>query len=277
MADSQSIATMKTCQNCGQEKPVEAFSRRSIWPDGRQKSCKACMSEYGKTPKARAKDHERYRRIMRDEKKRRARYETNRLWRAAHPDKVAAAARKQSARPETKASKAAWMARKRRQNPAKYALINKRCRERNAVQMKARRLLRKAYELEYNRSYRKANREAIKLKGREYYNRNREKERARGRAYHASHPNVAYRNTLTRRARLAGVFVEHVDPAILFSRDKGRCGICFRRVKRADASVDHLIPVSKGGAHSYQNTQLAHRSCNSKKHVKVIGQLRLCG
>lgn len=277
MADSQSTATIKTCQKCGQEKPIEAFSRRSIWPDGRQKACKACMSEYGKTPEARARDHERYRRLMQDQEKRRTRRELGRRWMAAHPDKAAAWQRSHRNKPGVKARAAKKMADKRRQNPAKYALINKRCRARNADRMKMRRLSRKNRELECARAYRKANRETINSKGREYHERNREQERARGRAYHAAHPEVAYRNTLSRRARRAGAFIEHVDPRVVFTRDKGKCGICFKPVKKADASIDHIVPLSKGGEHSYVNVQLAHLSCNFKKHVKIIGQLRLCG
>lgn len=35
---------MKRCSNCGQIKPVEAFSLNASTPDGRQGWCKNCMS-----------------------------------------------------------------------------------------------------------------------------------------------------------------------------------------------------------------------------------------
>jgi len=41
--------------------------------------------------------------------------------------------------------------------------------------------------------------------------------------------------------------------------------------------LDHIVPMSKGGAHSYMNTQCLCRACNGAKSNEVIGQLRLVG
>lgn len=30
-------------------------------------------------------------------------------------------------------------------------------------------------------------------------------------------------------------------------------------------SIDHIIPLSRGGAHSYENCQISHLLCNIKK------------
>jgi 5-methylcytosine-specific restriction endonuclease McrA len=39
---------------------------------------------------------------------------------------------------------------------------------------------------------------------------------------------------------------------------------------RAQAwDLDHVIPLSKGGEHSYDNVQVTHPSCNRKKGAKV--------
>jgi 5-methylcytosine-specific restriction endonuclease McrA len=35
-------------------------------------------------------------------------------------------------------------------------------------------------------------------------------------------------------------------------------------------SLDHAIPLSKGGSHSYANAQLAHLSCNLLKSDKIM-------
>lgn len=43
------------------------------------------------------------------------------------------------------------------------------------------------------------------------------------------------------------------------------CAICKLRVDRVDASIEHGVPLSKGGADDETNQFLAHRSCNSKK------------
>lgn len=34
-------------------------------------------------------------------------------------------------------------------------------------------------------------------------------------------------------------------------------------------SIDHIIPLSKGGTHSWDNVQLAHRKCNSRKGANI--------
>lgn len=35
-------------------------------------------------------------------------------------------------------------------------------------------------------------------------------------------------------------------------------------------SVDHVIPLSKGGTHTWDNVKLAHKRCNSKKGNKDV-------
>jgi len=62
-----------------------------------------------------------------------------------------------------------------------------------------------------------------------------------------------------------------------------RCHLC-KKLARLDvdwldplaAQVDHLIPISKGGTHTWDNVAIAHRLCNVKKGNKAVGdQLRL--
>lgn len=41
-----------------------------------------------------------------------------------------------------------------------------------------------------------------------------------------------------------------------------RCEICG---SREDITVDHIVPISKGGKSTYANTRLLCRACNSRK------------
>lgn len=84
-----------------------------------------------------------------------------------------------------------------------------------------------------------------------------------------------------RRARKRGAFIESVSPAKVFDRAGWRCQICgvktpakYRGTIRNDApELDHIVPLSKGGAHSYDNTQCACRRCNQwKSDTTVVGQ-----
>jgi 5-methylcytosine-specific restriction endonuclease McrA len=65
--------------------------------------------------------------------------------------------------------------------------------------------------------------------------------------------NVPKRNTprWTRR----GVFV----------RDDNRCAYCGRLLKRGELTVDHVIPVSRGGGSTWGNTVTACAPCNQRK------------
>lgn len=62
----------------------------------------------------------------------------------------------------------------------------------------------------------------------------------------------------------------------LYMRDMGVCALCGRHIDFDNdsngahyPSVDHIIPLSKGGEHSWDNVQLACRECNTKKSDKM--------
>ena len=61
----------------------------------------------------------------------------------------------------------------------------------------------------------------------------------------------------------------------IYNRDQGICQICGMPVpydKSPDklwaATIDHIVPLSKGGTHEPDNCQLAHRLCNSIKQIE---------
>jgi 5-methylcytosine-specific restriction endonuclease McrA len=67
------------------------------------------------------------------------------------------------------------------------------------------------------------------------------------------------------RARRAGLEWEMVDIGVLYHAKNGMCGICRAPVAFESFTVDHIMPLSKGGAHKADNLQLAHASCNASK------------
>lgn len=103
---------------------------------------------------------------------------------------------------------------------------------------------------------------------REYRQRpeNREKERKRSRRRERQDPNIARERNHRRRARMLGAYVERVDSLVVLERDDGVCGICGEDVDPFRFDVDHVIPISRGGAHAYFNAQVAHPGCNVRKH-----------
>jgi 5-methylcytosine-specific restriction endonuclease McrA len=57
----------------------------------------------------------------------------------------------------------------------------------------------------------------------------------------------------------------------LFRKQGGICPCCMKPIARAqEGEVDHVTPVSKGGAHHSSNLMLAHAQCNTEKHNKTL-------
>ncbi len=91
---------------------------------------------------------------------------------------------------------------------------------------------------------------------------------------------------IRRRAQEAGAFIEEVSKGVVARRDNWRCQLCRKRVDPKlrhphpmSWSLDHIIPISRGGEHSYANTQLAHLGCNVSKGARITTptQLALIG
>ena len=52
---------------------------------------------------------------------------------------------------------------------------------------------------------------------------------------------------------------------LVWERGK-RCAICVRKIKDLDdLTIDHIIPLAKGGKNTIENYQLAHKKCNELK------------
>jgi len=91
------------------------------------------------------------------------------------------------------------------------------------------------------------------------------------------------RQNLT-RVRIACNPSEYFEDKDIFERDGWKCGLCNKKVNRKrkaphpdSPSLDHIIPLSRGGKHTRRNVQCSHLGCNIKKSNKILGQLRLLG
>jgi 5-methylcytosine-specific restriction endonuclease McrA len=75
-----------------------------------------------------------------------------------------------------------------------------------------------------------------------------------------------------RRARKTEAFLERVFRQKVYERDNWCCQLCGEPTARTfdqddplSPVLDHVIPLARGGEHSYANIQLAHFICNSVK------------
>lgn len=58
----------------------------------------------------------------------------------------------------------------------------------------------------------------------------------------------------------------------IYYRDNGKCGYCDITLSKAEATVDHIIPRSKGGQDEWINLVLSCRKCNCKKDDRTPQQ-----
>lgn len=89
---------------------------------------------------------------------------------------------------------------------------------------------------------------------------------------------------MVRKAVMKGcVSVERIDPILVFNRDGWKCHICKRATpKRLRGTfderapeLDHILPLSMGGSHTWDNVACACRRCNGEKSNKPKGQMLL--
>lgn len=110
---------------------------------------------------------------------------------------------------------------------------------------------------------------------RRWYRKHATKHNAAVRARRHSTPGYARTYVATRRAKKKAAFITKVDWHEIYERDQHRCGICQRKVPLKEVSLDHIIPLSKGGTHEPLNVQLAHITCNRQRQNRGPAQLRL--
>jgi 5-methylcytosine-specific restriction endonuclease McrA len=141
------------------------------------------------------------------------------------------------------------------------------------------------------RGYYQANKDKIKSYARRYHQDNKERLLDDMREYRENNPEKFKKDTPERRVRhresqqkrralLLEAFVEEVDNTVVFEKFDYVCQGCGITCDK-DAvwpaknfpTLDHIIPISKGGEHSYSNTELLCLPCNAGKRDRVIERL----
>lgn len=61
----------------------------------------------------------------------------------------------------------------------------------------------------------------------------------------------------------------------LFLRDRQICAYCGTRFPDGELTVEHIVPVSRGGQHHWTNVVTACRSCNTRKGSRLPEEARM--
>lgn len=80
----------------------------------------------------------------------------------------------------------------------------------------------------------------------------------------------------TKKAKENGKYDNSITLVKVYEHDHGICYLCGKHLtlnddyNRSDApTIEHVIPIAKGGTHTWDNVKLACRDCNVKKGTKL--------
>ena len=142
----------------------------------------------------------------------------------------------------------------------------------------------------YSKARYEANREKLKAESKTYRETNPEKDKARKKvyreanrekikAYRKANLEMGRKHCRKRQALKHTTQIEVINEKEVYLRDGWICQICHRRVNKnlkypdpKSSSLDHIVPLTKGGTHTYKNVQLTHLVCNSGKKDRVLLQ-----
>ncbi len=118
---------------------------------------------------------------------------------------------------------------------------------------------------ECSRSWNRNNADRCRANHLKWLNANREKAYTHSRKWKKANPDNGHQHAALRRARKSGGTGGKVKRSVVYDRDYGLCHICGRAVFHDSWHLDHIIPLSKGGEHSYRNVAVSHPGCNMCK------------
>lgn len=208
-------------------------------------------------------------------------YERTRRWRLAHPEQMRAINRADRLRnlERCRASVRRWQQKNRQAaraaSRAYYKRMAEACRERARARYAADPL--KA--INRQQAYYATKREEICAKRRKRYKKNRARENECSREWRKANPQGVLLARHVRRARLKANHSTGVTPkqwAAICNKFRDaygrvRCAYCRKACK---PTIDHVIPISRGGKHDTKNVVPACLRCNRSKHNRLLSEWR---
>lgn len=137
-----------------------------------------------------------------------------------------------------------------------------------------------------NRKWASENKDKIARRQKQYREENSDKRKAQHkrwwdttglqwkREYLKKHPGLEVAMAHKRRAlqRAATINLSHIQEWMNYvkSKDSAVCYYCQQQIAREQIHFDHIVPLSRGGAHSVENLCVACASCNLSKNSKNV-------
>lgn len=221
----------KTCGKCKTEKDLNNFADRRGSQDGKQSYCRECSAIYA---------HE---------------------MRRNQPEKIKTYREKSRTKHKEK-----WNARQVMRYHADIELSRKKGLEQYYANYEHNKELHRVNSQRYYWNHREERAEESRV----YRIKNAERIAERLRRYQLENPEKMRELARRYQARKRNATIETVDYEAIVIRDGLLCHLCNKEVKLSELQFDHVIPLSRGGAHSMGNIRIAHAYCNARKHNKLL-------
>ena len=124
---------------------------------------------------------------------------------------------------------------------------------------------------ESQKKYREENRDKVAEIQKKYYKKYREENPLKIRAHRHK-----------RRALKKATAVEPIDLNLVWDDSFGICFLCGTPMDRQYTypdprlpSLEHIIPLSRGGTHTYDNLTYTHLQCNNRKLSSLVEEMQL--
>lgn len=180
--------------------------------------------------------------------------QNNKVWNAANKEKVK----------EIRAKSNNKFKKERADYRKKYHEANKeRCAEAAKERSKKWRMSNRSQHREYCKGWAANNPEKVRAIATRFFNANREKVLTQLKEYKKAHPEKSREDG---RKRYLGRNKEAYAYSLILRNDP--CSYCGKTVEKI--CVDHIDPLSKGGANEWWNLTAACLSCNSSKRDKPL-------
>lgn len=121
---------------------------------------------------------------------------------------------------------------------------------------------------EYEKKYRENNKSHLLQKSKEWAKNNKERLNARMRRWRADNKDKVSVQKNNRRTREGSAKIANEEWAQVLEKYGNKCLACGRSDVRI--TMDHVLPLCKGGLNVIENVQPLCKSCNSKKNTKHI-------
>lgn len=233
----------KVCTVCREKKLLTAFHKRKEVKDGHRSICKACRIKYSR----------RWYELNREQ----VLGQTNKYY---HKNKK----KRQEYLHENKDQISKKRKQFYRENKERLSKWQKQYRHENKEQLSER-----------DKQYRHRNRERLSKQSKQYYHENKEEICKRQKGYRQSERGYVA-SACSRHRRRTRIETSKVDLtpeqwARILKNQQYRCNLCGKKfTKRRPPTMDHIIPLSKGGGLTSSNVQALCKPCNCKKQATIL-------